>query len=111
MIKIDIKKQFTIITFFSAILFCTTSCQFFFGKNPELKEIRLRDAIRIHPNHELGYIRLAQYLEKLHQKHEEWMNYEKQNIPVFTINALDNFKDTTIMDEIFGKLLKFILEL
>ena len=52
-----------------------------------------------------------EYLEKLHQKHEEWMNYEKQNIPVFTINALDNFKDTTIMDEIFGKLLKFILGL
>jgi len=70
MIKIDIKKQFTIITFFSAILFCTTSCQFFFGKNPELKEIRLRDAIRIHPNHELGYIRLAQYLEKLHRYSE-----------------------------------------
>jgi len=67
MIKVNIIKQFTNITLFSAIFFCATSCQIFYGKNPELKEIRLRNAIQIHPNHELGYIRLAQYLEKLHR--------------------------------------------
>ena len=34
-----------------------------------------------------------EYLEKLHEKHEEWMNTEKTRIPVLTIDANENFKD------------------
>ena len=53
-----------------------------------------------------------EYLECLHNKHEEWMNIEKENnIPVFTIDSTVNFKDERIMSEIFNKLFTFIATL
>ena len=49
------------------------------------------------------------YLKKLHEKHEIWMNNEKEkNVKVFTIDALENFKNKQKMDEIFEKLVEFI---
>jgi hypothetical protein len=45
------------------ILWFVASCQGIFSPAPDEQEIRLRNAIRIHPVHELGYVRLAQYTE------------------------------------------------
>ena len=83
MIKFDIIKQFTFISLFSTLFFSLTSCQTFYGKTSDFKEIRLRNAILIHPKHELGYIRLAQYLEKLHRYSETLfvLRLGKKNIP------------------------------
>jgi len=45
------------------ILWLVAGCQGIFSPAPDEQEIRLRNAIRIHPVHELGYVRLAQYLK------------------------------------------------
>ncbi len=68
--KIDIIKHFTFIIFFSAIFFCSSSCQIFLSYNTDFKEKRFKNAIRINPKHELGYVRLAQHLEKKHRYSE-----------------------------------------
>lgn len=51
-----------------------------------------------------------EYLEKLDNKHEKWLNNEKEknNIPVFTIDALENLKEQDIMDKVFSNLLEFL---
>lgn len=51
-----------------------------------------------------------EYLEALHSKHEEWMENENKNknVPVLTIDALDNFKDEQVMNTIVEKIKSFI---
>lgn len=49
------------------------------------------------------------YLEQLHEKHETWMEKEKEKISVFEIDAMENLKDEAKMDEVYKKLVKFII--
>ena len=37
-----------------------------------------------------------------------WMEKEKDSVPVFTINALENFKEPEKMKEIFNELYEFV---
>ena len=67
MININAINQKALYKYFSVILFFLTSCHNFISLNQNLEEERLRSAIRIHPKHELGYVRLAQYLENRHR--------------------------------------------
>jgi len=57
------KKLFLMRIIVFGILWFVTGCQGIFSPAPDEQEIRLRNAIRIHPVHELGYVRLAQYLK------------------------------------------------
>ena len=52
------------------MLWFFAGCHGIFSPIPDEQEIRLRNAIRINPVHEIGYIRLAQYLES-HQRYSE----------------------------------------
>ena len=47
----------------AGLLLIAAGCQGIVSPPPDAHETRLRNAIRINPIHELGYIRLAQYLE------------------------------------------------
>ena len=49
-----------------------------------------------------------EYLRKLHDLHDGWMAEEKRTIPVFTIDAMRNFKDEHVMDSIFKELSVFL---
>jgi len=68
--KINSKKQKFFYHFFFAIIFFSTACNNFTSPIKKLEEKRLRSAIRIHPKHELGYVRLAQYFERLNRYSE-----------------------------------------
>ena len=57
------KKLFLMRIIVFGILCFVTGCQGIISPAPVEQEIRLRNAIRIHPVHELGYVRLAQYLK------------------------------------------------
>ena len=61
--KFFMKNHFLMKLFFFNILCFVTGCQGIFHPIPDEQEIRLRNAIRINPLHELGYVRLAQYLK------------------------------------------------
>ena len=50
-----------------------------------------------------------EYLKALHEKHDEWMNLEKEKgVPVYVIDATQNFKDPKVMDKIFEELFEFL---
>lgn len=49
-----------------------------------------------------------EYLESLHEKHDEWMNFEKENVPVYIVDAMKNFKDESVMDKIVENLVNFV---
>ena len=50
-----------------------------------------------------------EYLEALHQKHEEWIKENTENqIPVFTVDVTENIKDPKIMNDIVEKLFEFV---
>jgi len=50
-----------------------------------------------------------EYLEALHEKHDEWLNFEKDHgVPVYIIDANRNFKDKAEMDKIFKELMEFL---
>lgn len=52
-----------------------------------------------------------EYLKALHEKHDEWMGFEKDHgIPVYVIDAAQNFKDPVVMDKIFEELYEFLKE-
>ena len=57
------KKLFLMRIIVFGILWFVTGCQGIFNPAPDEQEIRFHNAIRIHPVHELGYVRLAQYLK------------------------------------------------
>ena len=50
------------------------------------------------------------YLQKIHDKHDIWMNTEKDTngIPVLTIDVSEDFTSNDIMDEIFNDVYKFV---
>ena len=53
-----------------------------------------------------------EYLEALHQKHDEWLKFEKDHgVPVYVIDATQNFKDPVVMDKIFEELYNFLKDL
>ena len=56
--------------FVFGMLWFFAGCHGIFSPIPDEQETRLRNAIRINPVHEIGYIRLAQYLES-HQRYSE----------------------------------------
>ena len=50
-----------------------------------------------------------EYLKALHEKHDEWMGFEKNHgVPVYVIDATQNFKDPAVMDKIFEELFEFL---
>ena len=50
-----------------------------------------------------------EYLEALHQKHDEWLDSEKENgVPVYVIDATQNFKEPAVMNKIFEELYDFL---
>ena len=70
--------------FFSlGIILITLGCKVILNTPQDGHEIRMRNAIRINPLHELGYIRLAQYLETKHRYTEtfELLRDAQQHIP------------------------------
>ena len=52
-----------------------------------------------------------EYLESLHEKHDEWMNFEKENVPVYIVDAMKNFKDESVMDKIVENLVNFVKDI
>jgi len=56
--------------FVFGVLWFFASCHGIFSPTPDQQETRLLNAIRINPTHEIGYIRLAQYLEN-HQRYSD----------------------------------------
>ena len=65
------------------IVLITGGCKGIVKKPHDDHERRMRNAIRINPVHELGYIRLAQYLEGKHRYAEtfEVLRDAQQHIP------------------------------
>ena len=49
-----------------------------------------------------------EYLRLLHEHHDSWMGKEKETIPVLTIDAMKNFLEPTVMDNIFEELCDFV---
>ena len=49
-----------------------------------------------------------EYLKALHEKHDEWLNFEKESVPVYIIDAMRNFKDYEEMTKIVMELLEFV---
>ena len=49
-----------------------------------------------------------EYLEMLHNKHDEWMAREKTYIPVLTIDALEDFTQQPVMDQLFEEVFGFV---
>ena len=69
--------------FLIGIFLFSAGCQGFLIPVPDTQESRLRNAIRIHPAHELGYVRLAQYLESKRRYSESFsvLRAGQQQIP------------------------------
>ena len=65
------------------IVSITVGCKGIIKKTHDDHERRMRNAIRINPVHELGYIRLAQYLEgkQRHSETFEVLRYAQHHIP------------------------------
>ncbi len=76
-------KLVIIILLALGILSIANGCKGFLKKTNDDHERRMRDAIRINPVHELGYIRLAQYLEGKNRYSEtfEVLRNAQQHIP------------------------------
>ena len=49
--------------FIFVVIWFSVACQVYKSPVQIIEEKRLRNAVRIHPVHELAYVRLAQYLE------------------------------------------------
>ena len=49
-----------------------------------------------------------EYLELLHKKHEEWMENEKNNLPILTINTNEDFTNNDNLSKIIEQLNTFI---
>ena len=49
-----------------------------------------------------------EYLQILHDKHEQWMAREKETVPVLTIDALQNFNDPVVMERIAEEIFYFV---
>jgi len=56
--------------FIFLVIWFSSACQLYKSQVQNIEENRLRNAVRIHPVHELAYVRLAQYLES-HGRHTE----------------------------------------
>ena len=71
------------LVFAIGILSISAGCMGLVKKSHDDHERRMRNAIRINPVHELGYIRLAQYLESKHRYAEtfEVLRDAQQHIP------------------------------
>ncbi len=67
----------------AGLLLIAAGCQGIVSPPPDAHETRLRNAIRINPIHELGYIRLAQYLESRQRYAETFsvLREAQQHIP------------------------------
>ena len=52
-----------------------------------------------------------EYLEQIHQKHEEWFNNNDENIPVLVIDSTLDFTKKEIMDELVEKIIDFFNEI
>jgi len=48
------------------------------------------------------------YLKALHEKHDEWLNFEKETVPVYVIDSSKNFKKKEVMDDMFDGLFQFV---
>jgi deoxyadenosine/deoxycytidine kinase len=48
------------------------------------------------------------YLKALHDKHDEWLNLEKETVPVHVIDSSKNFKKKEVMDDMFDGLFEFV---
>ena len=57
------KKRYLFIIFILVVKCFSSACQVYKSPVQNIEENRLRNAVRIHPVHELAYVRLAQYLE------------------------------------------------
>ena len=71
------------LVFAIGVVLITVGCKGFVKKPHDDHEIKMRNAIRINPVHELGYIRLAQYLESKQRYSEtfEVLRHAQQHIP------------------------------
>ena len=49
-----------------------------------------------------------QYLKDLHEKHDEWLNFEKEHVPVYVVDSTQNFKKKEVMDTIFEGIFEFV---
>ena len=63
MINVCMRNRIVFGLFIFWIFWFSSGCQGFLIPPRDAQESRLRSAIRIHPGHELGYVRLAKYLE------------------------------------------------
>ena len=69
--------------FIFVVIWFSVACQLSKSPVQYREENRLRNAVRIHPVHELGYVRLAQYLES-HGRYKETfsvLHVGQQRIP------------------------------
>ena len=57
------KKRYSFIIFILVVKCFSSACQVYKSPVQDIEENRLRNAVWIHPVHELAYVRLAQYLE------------------------------------------------
>jgi len=64
------KKRCVFSIFIFLVIWSSVACQVYKSPVQNIEENRLRNAVRIHPVHELAYVRLAQYLES-HGRYSE----------------------------------------
>lgn len=79
----NLKNHYLRLILVVGYLLIASGCQGFISPSPDAHETRLRNAIRINPIHELGYIRLAQYLESKQRYSETFsvLRDAQQHIP------------------------------